>query len=223
MNWPPVVWRKCITVPHTAASAPCKECAEKKSFWQTMSRTVTSSSCFAESSSAMLAESSRVDAAFLAAKVSLDGGAPFTLCSAPGNRGGSWGLDDAIIFTPSSASGLFRVSAAGGTPKPLTIPDRKKAELSHRWPEILPGGKAVLFTIWTGASFDDARIGVLALEASDRRVLVHGGTYARYAPTGHLVYARAGGLGLQKSQGVSTRWLGKPGRSIWRCINTQVW
>jgi len=92
-------------------------------------------------------------------------------------------------------SGLFRVSAAGGMPKPLTVPDRKKGELSHRWPEILPGSKAVLFTIWTGTTnFDKQRIGVLSLETGERRVLVEGGTYARYVPSGHLVYARAGEL-----------------------------
>ena len=128
-------------------------------------------------------------------KVSLSGGAPLILCSAYNNRGGSWGPDDTIIFTPYTAtSGLFRVSAAGGTPKVLTIPDRKKGEVSHRWPEILPGGKAVLITIWTGTSFDDARIGVLSLETGEQRVLVEGGTYAHYVPSGHLVYARAGGL-----------------------------
>jgi serine/threonine-protein kinase len=127
-------------------------------------------------------------------KVSLGGGMPVRLCSAPLNRGASWGPDDSIIFAPSVSSGLFRVSAAGGTPKPLTIPDRKKGQISHRWPEILPGGKAVLFTIWSAASFDFARIGVLSLETGEQRVLVEGGGYARYAPSGHLVYARAGGL-----------------------------
>jgi len=127
-------------------------------------------------------------------RVSLSGGSPLTVCSAPANRGGSWGLDNTIIFAPSLFKGLFRVLVAGGTPTPLTSLDRKKGEFGHRYPEILPGGKAVLFTIMTGASFDEARIGVLSLETGERRVLVEGGTYARYAPSGHLVYARAGGL-----------------------------
>jgi len=127
-------------------------------------------------------------------KVSLSGGVPVSLCSAPANRGGSWGLDDTIIFAPSVTLGLFRVSAAGGTPKPLTVPDRKKGEYAHRWPDILPGGRAVLFTAWTGSTFDEARIGVLSLETGEQRILVEGGTYARYVPSGHVVYARAGGL-----------------------------
>jgi eukaryotic-like serine/threonine-protein kinase len=127
-------------------------------------------------------------------RVSVSGGAPLTLCSAPTNRGGSWAPDDTIIFAPAITLGLFEVPAAGGTPKPLTVPDRKKGEYGHRWPQILPGGKAVLFTIWTGAYFDEARIGVLSLETGERRVLIEGGTYARYIPSGHMVYARAGGL-----------------------------
>ena len=109
-------------------------------------------------------------------KVSLSGGAALTLCSAAAVRGASWGPDDNIILTPSFSSGLFRVSAAGGTPKPLTILDRKKGEASHRWPEILPGGKAVLFTNWSGgANFDDSRIAVQSLETGERRTLLEGG------------------------------------------------
>jgi dipeptidyl aminopeptidase/acylaminoacyl peptidase len=127
-------------------------------------------------------------------KVYLSGGAPLILCSAPENRGATWGPDDTIIFAPTIPLGLFRVSAAGGTPKPLTIPDRKKGEFSHGWPEMLPGGKAVLFTIGIGAAFDDAQIGVVSLETGERRILVEGGAYARYVPSGHVVYARAGGL-----------------------------
>jgi serine/threonine-protein kinase len=47
-------------------------------------------------------------------RVSLSGGAPLTVCSAPANRGASWGPDGTIIFTPSVTLGLFRVSLAGG-------------------------------------------------------------------------------------------------------------
>jgi eukaryotic-like serine/threonine-protein kinase len=126
-------------------------------------------------------------------KVSLSGGAPFTLCVAGVNRGASWGSDN-IIFAPAATSGLFQVPAVGGKPKALTAPDRKKGEISHRWPEILPGGKALLFSVWSGGTFDDARIVLLSLATGERRVLIEGGSYARYVPSGHLVYVRAGGL-----------------------------
>jgi serine/threonine-protein kinase len=126
-------------------------------------------------------------------RVSLSGGAPLTICNAAFDYGASWGPDGTIIFATSFSSGLFRVPAAGGTPKSLTVPDRKKGEIWHHWPEILPGSKAALFTIWTGGTSDKARIGLLSLETGEQRVLMEGGTYARYVPSGHLVYARRAG------------------------------
>lgn len=127
--------------------------------------------------------------------VALSGGAPLTLCSAPSSRGASWGPEHNIVFTPTlTASDLFLVSDAGGTMKSLSSPDPDKGEYSYRWPEILPGGKAAIFTIWTGTRFDDASIGLVDLKTGKRRVLIEGGVYARYVPTGHLIYARSNGL-----------------------------
>jgi eukaryotic-like serine/threonine-protein kinase len=124
-------------------------------------------------------------------KVSLSGGAPLTLCSASDIRGATWAPDGTIIFAPSTGSGLYRVSASGGTPMPLTVPDRKKGDVSHRWPEILPDGKALLFTIWAGA---ESRVSLLSLETGEQRVLIEGGTYPQYVPPGYIIYAREGGL-----------------------------
>jgi hypothetical protein len=128
-------------------------------------------------------------------KLSLGGGAPLTISSVIADRGASWGPDDTIIFTPYTNSGLFRVPAAGGMPKPLTVPDHKAGEYGHLWPQILPGGKAVLFTIWAGVGgINRARIAVLSLKTGERRVLIEGASYARYVPSGQILYARAGGL-----------------------------
>jgi serine/threonine-protein kinase len=133
-------------------------------------------------------------------KVPLSGGRPMTICETGGSFTGSlgaiWGPDDTIVFNAGSSSGLSRVSAAGGVPHAVTMPDRHRREKTHRWPEILPGGKAVIFMVASAdiASYDDARIEVLVLETGERRVLIEGGMYPRYASTGHLVYARAGAL-----------------------------
>ena len=127
-------------------------------------------------------------------KVSISGGAPTVIATAAAVRGGSWAADGTIVFAHSITGGLFRVSADGGTVKPLTVLDRKNNEFSHRWPEILPGGKAALFTIWTGGSFDSARIGLVSLATGDKRVLIEGGYYARYVQPGYLVYTRASEL-----------------------------
>jgi len=76
-----------------------------------------------------------------------------------------------------------------------TTPDREKGEISHRWPQLLPGGKAVLLTIHAlSGRQDEGRIAILALDTGERRVVLHGGTYGRYVPTGHLVYASGGTL-----------------------------
>lgn len=129
-------------------------------------------------------------------KISLEGGPPTTLCDALIPHGGSWSGDDTIIYAPNLGSGLMRISSAGGTPQVLTTPDPKQKELSHRWPQVLPGNRAVLFTIQTTTqvSYDDARIAVLSLETGKWRTLFEGGFYARYVASGHIVYAHAGGL-----------------------------
>ena len=101
-------------------------------------------------------------------KVSVSGGAPQILGPVPPvTRGATWGSNDTLVFAPSATSGLSRISAVGNTLPPaafsgapinrwaqdLTTPDRTKGEYSHRWPQFLPGGKAVLFTIDTGGQF----------------------------------------------------------------------
>ncbi len=128
-------------------------------------------------------------------KVPVNGGAPITLCDGGAGYGASWGPDGNIVFATAGSWGLKRVSSAGGKPEDLTKPDVQKGE-THRWPEVLPDGSGVLFTIGGAAfaSWDDAKIAVLDLKTGRQRVLVEGGTVARYVPTGHLVYWRAGSL-----------------------------
>jgi len=128
-------------------------------------------------------------------KVSIMGGEPVTLADAPNPKGASWGPDGTIIFTPTYRSSLLRVSAAGGTPEAAIPPDAADTRrFPAHWPEVLPGGKAVIFTIVERGSYDDARIAVQSLETGELRVLVKGGSNPRYVPTGHIVYSRAGVL-----------------------------
>ncbi len=129
-------------------------------------------------------------------KVALSGGAPVTLCETEVFYGASWAPDDTIVFSPTVPGALARVPAAGGKPQPLTKLDLDKNERDHRYAQILPGGKAVLFTIGYSdiESYDDARIAVQSLETGERKILVEGGTLGRYSPSGHLLYVRAGTL-----------------------------
>jgi Tol biopolymer transport system component len=127
-------------------------------------------------------------------KISVTGGAPTVLASTSVGRGGSWGNDGQIIFAPDTTTGLWRVPVSGGAPESLTTLDGSKSEGSHRFPHHLPGGSAILFTVGTGGSWDDARIEMLRLDTRERKILIEGGSDGRYVPTGHIVYVRAGAL-----------------------------
>jgi serine/threonine-protein kinase len=89
----------------------------------------------------------------------------------------------------------MRVSATGGEPQALTTLDTKKNEEGHTWPQFLPGGAAVLFSIRNGPSFEDGgHIAVLSLATGEHRVVVEQGFHGRYVPTGHIVYLVGGTL-----------------------------
>ena len=126
-------------------------------------------------------------------KISVEGGSAITLCNAANGRGGSWGEDGNIIAALGLNGGLSRIPSAGGPPTPVT--NLQSGEATHRWPQILPGGKAVLFTASTsGVGFDGANIEVMSLADHRMKTLVRGGTFARYLPSGHLIYVDRGTL-----------------------------
>ena len=129
-------------------------------------------------------------------KISLSGGAAEIITKAPNPRGGVWTSDDNIVFTPDTDAPLYRVSAKGGTAEPISSLDGSLRERSHRWPDVLPGGKAMVFSIAyeVGNPLDDASIGVLDLSTGKHKTIMKGGSFPRYVPTGHLVYARKGAL-----------------------------
>lgn len=126
-------------------------------------------------------------------KISVEGGSAINLSEATGARGASWGEDGSIVAALTSISGLSRIPSSGGPPTQLT--ELVNGESTHRWPQILPGGKAVLFTSSaTTAAFDNATIEVMSLSDRRRKTLVRGGTFGRYLPTGHLIYVNRGTL-----------------------------
>ena len=132
---------------------------------------------------------------FVLQRVSVRGGPTSTICDLRGGlRGASWGADGTIVFASGdTTSGLWRVAAVGGEPEQLTVPDPEQGEVDHVWPEILPGGEAVLFTI-IAATIEESQIAVLSLDTREQKVLIRGGSYPRYSPTGHLLYGVQGNL-----------------------------
>ncbi len=102
----------------------------------------------------------------------------------------SWSPDGGIVFGQGS-EGIWRVSPDGGEPEVLVrMEEGQRAD----GPEILPGGKTLLFTLASGSVWDGADIVAQSLTNGTRKVLVRGGSDARYVPTGHLVYAVGGTL-----------------------------
>ena len=122
-------------------------------------------------------------------KVNAGGGPPQTLCDAPVGRGGAWSKEGVIVFTPSPAQGLFRVSAAGGTPEPASKMDFSHGENSHRWPSFLPDGKHFLFWARNTHGMQEHVLDVGELGSLQAKPLMKSETMAVYA-SGHLLFMR---------------------------------
>src|SRR5262249_6041210 len=128
-------------------------------------------------------------------KIAVTGGAVSTLCQVNAFESGIWSEDNWILFSEyhSSTNVLWRVPATGGKPEPVEVtgdPDPVR-----RWPQVLPGGKGLLYTAHKSEQqFDDADIVVQALPNGPRKVVLRGGFEAQYLPSGHLVYMHEGTL-----------------------------
>jgi serine/threonine-protein kinase len=125
-------------------------------------------------------------------KVQVRGGTPIDLVDAD-PLGIAWGEDDTLYFVKGFSTGI-RALPSGGSVRAVTKTGTTKDDRAHLWPQVLPGGEGILFTVWTGAPFNDARIEAVSPKSGVRKVLVRGGTDGRYVPTGHLVYSRGGTL-----------------------------
>ena len=143
-------------------------------------------------------------------KVPTSGGAPQTLCDAGGSNGGAWGEDDFIYYAPFSTSAIFKTHATDGKCEELTKLDRSKGEVSHRAPQLLPGAKALLFTVWTGPGTDERHLHVQPLGTDQHHELMRGASSGRYVPSGHLLYSRAGALMVVPFDVASLKLTGSP-------------
>jgi serine/threonine-protein kinase len=126
-------------------------------------------------------------------KISVQGGAPVVLCSATNPRGASWGEAGSIVAALNLVVPLRLIPAAGGSPKPLT--KLIAGEVTHRWPQVLPGAQAVLFTSSSSVyGQENANIEAVSLKTGQVTILERGGYFGRYLPSGHLVYVHQGVL-----------------------------
>jgi serine/threonine protein kinase/Tol biopolymer transport system component len=120
-------------------------------------------------------------------KVSTAGGTPVTLADAEDPRGGAWIDDGAIVFQPSPGyHGLMRVSEVGGVAESFVVAPEIKESI--RWPQMLPGGKAVLYTAGVAARFENGIVAVQRLPAGKADIILRNAYYGRYVSTGHILY-----------------------------------
>ena len=169
-------------------------------------------------------------------KVAVTGGPTVTVTTLDGaTRGATWGPDDSIIAaTSNGATGLQRIGLAGGAITVVTRPDRAQGDADHLWPEALPDGRGVLFTIvaLTGG-LDAAQVAVLDWRTGTHSIVVRGGRHARYVPRGldsavrgereggYLVYTSAGALHAVPFDLVSLKTLGPPVSMVSNVVGTQ--
>jgi serine/threonine-protein kinase len=114
-------------------------------------------------------------------RVPAGGGASVDIANFSGYpAGASWGADNRIVFGAGARSPLWVVDANGGTPEPLTKPE---AGRGHRYPEILPDGRTVLFN-------EGAWIHAIDLASGRQTNRVAEGARQWYAASGHLILSR---------------------------------
>jgi len=130
---------------------------------------------------------------------SLTGGPPTTVTdSLVGLAGATWGQDGFIYADGLGLASLVRVAAKpGAEPKWFTVLDTASGEVDHIFPDALPEGKGVLFTVGYGSAalrlHGRYAVAVADIASGKHRVVVRDACCARYVPTGHLLYVMSTG------------------------------
>jgi serine/threonine-protein kinase len=128
-------------------------------------------------------------------KIAASGAALQTLTDAAFDRGGDWGGDGFIYYSPGNMNGIWRVPESGGAATEVTKRDLGRGEISHRWPQIITGTNTLIFGVWTGPGDDEHAIAAQTVGGDDFRVLVQGADAPRYSTkAGLLFYTHLGDL-----------------------------
>ena len=130
-------------------------------------------------------------------RLDLAGGPPISLARATDGRGGTW-AGDVILFTPYIYEAIYRISASGGTPVPVTVLDRSQ-HTTNRWPHFLPDGKHFLYLAAHHMSGKEGNSGIYSgsIDGGNPKFIVHSNGSAFYS-AGELLYFRDGSLMAQE-------------------------
>jgi serine/threonine-protein kinase len=140
-------------------------------------------------------------------KMSVDGGPVADIVGANYRYGAQWAADGNIYFSAGLGDrGIWRVSAAGGDPVPVTSISETSGENAHGWPQLLPGGHDLLFTeIGNSGGTEDSRVVIESLKDHKRTVLINNAVYGRYINSGHILYSGRNGAVFALPFSVSRR------------------
>jgi Tol biopolymer transport system component len=137
-------------------------------------------------------------------KISINGGAPVSLADATNARGASWGEDGTIVATLVNTSGLFALPADGSSP-PRQLTKPTGSEATHRWPQILPGGRIAVFTSSDNLSdYETANVEAVDIKTGERKLLQNGAYFGRITPSGQLLYVHNAVLFAEAVAGASS-------------------
>ena len=130
-------------------------------------------------------------------RMEASGGGLQVLADAPVPRGGTWNKDGVILFAPSAASGLSRVSASGGTVEQVTTLESTTNEDSHRWPCFFPDGKHFAFLVRSGLSTGAVPIYAGTLGSKEKTLLTQTNGKPGCDQPGFLLFVRGSNLMAQ--------------------------
>jgi serine/threonine-protein kinase len=126
-------------------------------------------------------------------RVAVGGGPSVELARLTGNfRGSSWIDNNAILVATSNPAGVFRIPFVGGTPVPVSTPDRERGEAGLNFPHVLPGGRAALISVTLADG--EPYVAVLDIQSGRRTKVIDGARDGRYLASGHVLYTSQGGL-----------------------------
>ena len=111
--------------------------------------------------------------------------------------GAYWSTDGWIYVGAEAPIGVVKVPETGGMTHGKTpINSKKKREMNHRFPEVVPRGKWLLYTAQNAdeRNFDQANIEAVSMTTGEIRIVVKSGTDPHCIATGHLLFLRAGVL-----------------------------
>jgi eukaryotic-like serine/threonine-protein kinase len=142
-------------------------------------------------------------------RIGAEGGPVRTICDSGSGFSGSWNRDGTILFTKDFGTPIFSVSAAGGTPRPVTALDHASGDVAQFYPRFLPDGRRFVFV---ARNVDPEKTAVMLASADGKEVrrLFHADSAAIYAEPGYLLFARDNALFAWKFDAASAKLAGEP-------------